>query len=331
MRYWFSILLLSLSFCLSNAQAEESTPENEPLAADEVETIEFERPAIHSRSQIAANEFRTTFPEQFIEIPGTANHYPALYLPANAKTAKGLIVFVPGLLETADSVTNIAQLRRAVTDKGWNSLSLNLPDPEPELLRIESTPITLSDTDTANTKESEQSEEPTTETVSEPFLGDDNAIISTDEVTTDVAAESAAADYAATIEPLLNATLEYIATQQAKKIIFIAQHEGAYWLLDYLTTHKTQSINAILLINPRHPRQAKQKFAFFITELDITTVDFYSTNSPSQANEAKERLNASKRKAKSDFQQLKINGLSEKTAQQRAQTKVLGWLHRYQP
>lgn len=331
MRYWFSILLLPLSFSLSNAQAEESPPENEPLNAEEVETVEFKRPAIHSRSQIAANEFRSAFPEQFIEIPGTTDNYPALYLPANAKTAKGLIVFVPGLFESADSVTNIAQLRRAVTDKGWHSLSLNLPDPEPELLRIESTPITLSDTDTASTEEPEQAEEPTAEAVSEPFLADDSATISTGEVTIDVAVESAAADYAATIEPLLNATLEYIATQPAQKIIFIAQHEGAYWLLDYLTTHKTQSINAVLLINPRYPRQAKQKFASFITELDITTVDFYTTHSTSQANEAKERLNASKRKAKSTFQQLKINSISEKNAQQQTQTKVLGWLHRYQP
>src|SRR5690554_1291334 len=161
MRYWLSILLLFLPLSLSNAQAEESTQEGENLEVEAVEAVESERPALNSRSQLAAQQFRTTFPEQLIEIPGTANHYSALYLPANAKTAKGLIVFVPGLLETADSATNIAQLRRAVTDKGWHSLSLNLPDPEPELLRIESTPIVLPDTHfETETTDNEEPEQP---------------------------------------------------------------------------------------------------------------------------------------------------------------------------
>ncbi len=344
MRYWRSILLLSLSFSLSNVQAEESTQEGENLEVEAVEAVEIERPALNSRSQLAAQQFRTIFPEQLIEIPGTTNHYSALYLPANAKTAKGLIVFVPGLLETADSATNIAQLRRAVTDKGWHSLSLNLPDPEPELLRIESTPIVLSDThfetetetdtETADNENPEQAQEPAADAVSDPFLDNDNATISTDETITDLAAESTAVDYADTIAEVLNATLAYIETQQAKKLIFIAQHEGAYWLLDYLTTHKTQPINALLLINPRYPEQKTRKFSSFISELDITMVDFYSTSLTAPAteavSEAKERLNASKRKETSDFQQFKINASGKKLAQKQTQTKVLGWLHRYQ-
>lgn len=340
MRYWLSILLLFLPLGLSNAQAEESTQEGENLEVEAVEAVEIERPALNSRSQLAAQQFRTTFPEQLIEIPGTANHYSALYLPANAKTAKGLIVFVPGLLETADSATNIAQLRRAVTDKGWHSLSLNLPDPEPELLRIESTPIVLPDThfetETTDNEEPEQpqAEEPAADVVSDPFLDNDNATISTDETITDIAAEFTAVDYADTIEEVLNATLAYIETQQAKKLIFIAQHEGAYWLLDYLTTHKTQPINALLLINPRYPEQKTRKFSSFISELDITMVDFYSTSLTAPAteavSEAKERLNASKRKETSDFQQFKINASGKKLAQKQTQTKVLGWLHRYQ-
>lgn len=340
MRHWFSILLLSLSFSLSNVQAEESTQEGETLEVEAVEAVEIERPALNSRSQLAAQQFRTTFPEQLIEIPGTANHYSALYLPANAKTAKGLIVFVPGLLETADSATNIAQLRRAVTDKGWHSLSLNLPDPEPELLRIESTPIVLPDThfetETTDNEEPEQpqAEEPAADVVSDPFLDNDNATISTDETITDIAAEFTAVDYADTIEEVLNATLAYIETQQAKKLIFIAQHEGAYWLLDYLTTHKTQPIDTLLLINPRYPEQKNRKFSSFISELDIAMVDFYSTSLTAPAteavSEAKERLNASKRKETSDFQQFKINATGKKSAQKQTQTKVLGWLHRYQ-
>ncbi len=340
MRHWFSILLLSLPFSLSNVQAEESTQEGETLEVEAVEAVEIERPALNSRSQLAAQQFRTIFPEQLIEIPGTANHYSALYLPANAKTAKGLIVFVPGLLETADSATNIAQLRRAVTDKGWHSLSLNLPDPEPELLRIESTPIVLSDThfetETTDNEEPEQpqEEEPAADVVSDPFLDNDNATISTDETITDIAAESTAVDYADTIEEVLNATLAYIETQQAKKLIFIAQHEGAYWLLDYLTTHKTQPINTLLLINPRYPEQKNRKFSSFISELDIAMVDFYSTSLTAPAteavSEAKERLNASKRKETSDFQQFKINATGKKSTQKQTQTKVLGWLHRYQ-
>ncbi len=340
MRYWLSILLLFLPLSLSNAQAEESTQEGENLEAEAVEAVEIERPVLNSRSQLAAQQFRTIFPEQLIEIPSTANHYSALYLPANAKTAKGLIVFVPGLLETADSATNIAQLRRAVTDKGWHSLSLNLPDPEPELLRIESTPIVLSDThfetETTDNEEPEQpqEEEPAADVVSDPFLDNDNATISTDETITDIAAESTAVDYADTIEEVLNATLAYIETQQAKKLIFIAQHEGAYWLLDYLTTHKTQPINALLLINPRYPEQKTRKFSSFISELDITMVDFYSTSLTAPAteavSEAKERLNASKRKETSDFQQFKINATGKKSTQKQTQTKVLGWLHRYQ-
>ncbi len=340
MRYWLSILLLFLPLSLSNAQAEERTQEGENLEAEAVEAVEIERPVLNSRSQLAAQQFRTTFPEQLIEIPGTANHYSALYLPANAKTAKGLIVFVPGLLETADSATNIAQLRRAVTDKGWHSLSLNLPDPEPELLRIESTPIVLSDThfetETTDNEEPEQpqEEEPAADVVSDPFLDNDNATISTDETITDIAAESTAVDYADTIEEVLNATLAYIETQQAKKLIFIAQHEGAYWLLDYLTTHKTQPINTLLLINPRYPEQKNRKFSSFISELDIAMVDFYSTSLTAPAteavSEAKERLNASKRKETSDFQQFKINATGKKSTQKQTQTKVLGWLHRYQ-
>jgi len=336
MRYWFSILLLSSLFSLSTAHSETAGQDSELLEtedsiSEQSEAVELKRAPINSRSQIAVHEFRIQYPAQLIELPGTTTHHSALYLPANAKTAKGLIVFVPGLFETADSVTNIAQLRRAVTDKGWHSLSLNLPDPEFEPLRIDSAAISLPDTDSSEaTADDTLAEESGAAAVSEPFLDNTSAAISAGEVLANEAAEPEIEDYVKTIEQLLDATLAYAANQQTKELIFIAQHEGAYWLLDYLTTHNNQPVNAILLINPRYPEHATQKFASFITELDISTVDFYSTRITAQANEAKERLNASKRKAKSHYQQFKVHAADEQASQKKAQSKVLGWLHRYQ-
>lgn len=342
MHYGFFTLALicctGLSF--SQAYADEVTPETLAAETEEAATaqphpLDLERPQVISRSQLAAAELARRYPDQLIELPSSAQQFQALYLPANAPTAKGLIVFVPGLYETADSVVHIAQLRQSVTDKGWDSLSLNMPDPYIEPMRIESR---ISEAELAATLEADAPED---ETLDDEEIATDSSNSGDPQIVTQselISAAPSAADTdtlhsdpddAATLESLLNSTLIYANEHAPQELIFIAQHEGAYWLLTHLAKHNKSSINAILLINARQPAQATQSFASLITQLDIKIVDIYSNSHASHAFAAKQRANASARKASSDFEQFAINAASKRLAYQQTQAKVLGWLHNY--
>lgn len=54
----------------------------------------------------------------------------ALWLPANAGTAAGIVVIVPGDGESADWPQVVSPLRKKLPNAGWSTLSLTLPDPQ---------------------------------------------------------------------------------------------------------------------------------------------------------------------------------------------------------
>src|SRR5690554_1840632 len=76
---------------------------------------------------------QSTEAEQLITLTTAAEHFSALFLPANRALAHDVVILLPGLGETFDWPIAIGPLRRNLPDAGWHSLSLNLPEPELEL------------------------------------------------------------------------------------------------------------------------------------------------------------------------------------------------------
>ena len=61
--------------------------------------------------------------EQLITLTTAAEHFSALFLPANRAVAHGVVILLPGLGETFDWPIAIGPLRRNLPDAGWHSLS----------------------------------------------------------------------------------------------------------------------------------------------------------------------------------------------------------------
>lgn len=322
---WLSLCLaLSLSPALAQDDSKETFEESTPVAVEVAPPLP--RPELPNRSQAALQLFQQQLGEELIEIPSTNATLAALYLPANSPEPKGIVVLIPGAHEHANTQRYIGSLRHALADKGWHSLSLNLPDPSFQPLYIKGKALTtapqteapIDTADTAEDTEAASALNPNTETESEQTARPP--------VTTE--SEAFAPPYNVLISELLSDALAHAQTISPQPVILLAQHEGAYWALEQ-ALHNQPAANALILLDPRLPEEATHSFAQLIEPLSVTSVELYSPLLNKRESEATHRRKAAKRNPTQSYQHIRVNEQNSALAQQAMQTKVLGWLHRY--
>lgn len=319
-------LLVSLSFTESPEAEEGGETATEALPPDVIQEP-VERAELPSRSQMSTQALKRQLGEQLVEISTGETGFTALHLPANTYLPKGTVILVPGLFEHADASLNISPLRHALADKGWHSLSLNLPDPAFEALHIEGislrnvmpadNPANAAEQDTGSPHIDEQPTDGTDTQVTNSNTGVQNPVV------------TPVQQYDTKINQLLKAAIKHAGTTESGVSIMLGQHEGAYWALHYLHQQPDTKPDALVLLNPRYPDSAHPGFASLIEELDTTTVEIYSAYLNQREEEARQRLNAGRRNPGQHYTQTGITARSAKLAQEQVQTKVLGWLHRY--
>jgi hypothetical protein len=281
----------------------------DPPAAD------LSRPPQAERSAAAASALIRQLPDQEQQLLHAGDEtFLALWLPANAAEAHGVVVLVAGDGESADWPEVLGPLRRKLPDAGWHSLTLSLPDPQDDLpLAPASKAATAAPpldakadelppaTDTAQPDPSSQADQPT---------------------------EDAGERHARRIKQRIAAALELARQQQAKQIVLLGHGSGGYWSMRYLSEEQPADVRSLLLVDVKPATDASPGLDELQASLKLTTGDFYYKDRPLARNAANKRAQASKRQEHPAYTQVALKALpgNPDVEQEQLYRRLRGWL-----
>lgn len=320
-----TLLALSLTLALP-LHAEETTPTEppaEPAASEAPAPAEVPRVPLEERSQDSAAALERQLPkgEQQMLQAGDES-FLALWKPANAPEAKGVVLLIPGADESADWPKAIKPLRLKLPDTGWSTLSLSLPDskdaPLPEAV-LPRTP-----------------EPVTVDTASQPAEGAEQA----PSETTDAAAPAASAptpppapapvDPAERIFARIQAGIAFAEQQDAKNIVLLGHGAGAYWAALYLKERKPEAIKQLVVVAAQLPAGQTPPLEELIPGLKLATGDFFYKDQAADRGGAVRRKQASRRLAHDGYTQIALKALpgNQEAEQEQLFRRIRGWLEK---
>jgi len=331
-----------LRFCfglLAIAAAQLSA--GETTALPDSTTRSVERPTLPSRSETMAADLVRQLPAaEVVGLQAAEEAFVALWRPANVAEPKGVVILLPGEGESADWPIGIGPLRRGLPDHGWHTLSVSLPEspgfplplaPEPEPEPEQPLPEREPSESTADS--AEQPEAPNEagylpEETMAPSEEPPSETAETEVVEAPVIESGKGLQVSERIDERIEAALTYARTRQPEMIVLLGQGTGGYWAARYLRQLAPEDIQHLLLIQPRQPQGQEEPLTQLAPALKLATGDFYYKSSIGQQNEARERLNASRRNQHPAYHQVGLQFLpdNQTTEQQRLLRRVRGWL-----
>lgn len=309
-----TLIVLLLGLAPPTLAEEEASPADTPPE----QATEPSRQPVEERSADSADALERQLPkgEQQM-LPAEGGDFLALWKPANAPEAKGVVLLIPGANETADWPQTIQPLRSKLPDIGWSSLSLSLPDspeePLPEaVLPRAPEPVTVDTADTASETPGE-AEAPSTPT--------------------EAASEAPAAapmDPAQRVFARIDAGIAFAEQQDASSIVLLGHGDGAYWAALYLRERKPERIRQLVTVAAQLPAGQTPALEELIPGLKLATGDFFYKNQADARSAAVQRLQASKRLGHDSYTQIALQALPGNRAAEQEQLfrRVRGWLEK---
>lgn len=315
MRHTLLPPLLALCLILpvhAQVNADSNSAQAEPLRQPLVERSESGAEAL--QQQLPPAEQQTLQAEQVA--------FLALWKPANAPQARGVVILLPGAGESADWPRVIQPLRARLPDIGWSSLSLTLPDSLPAPLPEAVLPQTPLPGDNA------------AETAGQSNASDDKA--QTEGAAAQASGEAPAtppADPAARILARIQAGIAFAEQQDALEIVLLGHGEGAYWASLYLKEQPDSPIRRLVIIDPRQPAGQSLVTEALIPGLKLATGDFFYKDQASDRSLALRRKQSSQRLAHGSYVQVALKALPGNQAAEQEQLfrRVRGWLEKTAP
>ena len=317
-----TLLTLCLSLALP-AVAEEDPPATPETPAEEsAAPAEPPRIPLEERSQDSAQGLERQLPKDEQQtLQADQESFLALWKPANAPEAKGLVILVPGADESADWPRAIQPLRLKLPDVGWSSLSLTLPDsksaPLPEaLLPRTPEPVTV-DTGAAATEVDKQ-----------PAAEGDSAATPPTEPSPSEAPAPPPVDPAVRIFARIQAGIAFAEQQDSKNIVLLGHGDGGYWAALYLKEHKPEQIKQLVVVAPQLPAGQTPSLDDLIPGLKLATGDFFYKDLAADRGNAVRRKQASKRLDHDGYTQIALKALpgNLEAEQEQLFRRVRGWL-----
>ena len=313
-------IALGLCFCLlplASAWADEK-----PAAAPAPEStppVEAVRPTVEERSQAEASGLTQSLPErQQQTLQAGKESFLALWLPANAPRAEGVVIIVPGDGESADWPLAVGPLRRKLPDAGWQTLSLSLPDPMDSLVQTRP-----AEADAKADKEKDN----VPAKVDAPAPSGDAPSASETPPAQDPAIERRKA-YADRVMARIQAGVDFALQDKPKSIILLGHGTGAYWAARYLAEREPADIRNLLLVAAQMPNEFRPPLEDMVPRLQLATGDFYYRDRDGDRQTAMLRLQASKRETGKTYVQVGMNAVpgDPATEQDQLYRRVRGWL-----
>ena len=298
----------------------------EPEAGTETETeAEVERAELPERSEVAEVEIaRVITDDEQQRLSDGHKEFLALWKPANASQAAGVVILVPGKGEHADWPKTIAPLRQRLPDNSWATLSLSLPD------------------DPSDAPQARPADEPApassaADSSSEGQAADDIAAevassVQSGSTASNDASESAGmeeADYGSLVQARIQAGIDHAMARNLPTVVLLGHGSGAYWAAQYLKSNPNSGVVNLLLIAAQQPAEAGEPLPDTLKELkNVVSGDFYYKDKPADRNAARLRMNAAKQQAQPNYIQIAMKALpgNPKVEQEQLYRRVRGWL-----
>ncbi|MEH6491506.1 DUF3530 family protein [Halopseudomonas sp.] len=317
MRALLLLIALSLPLC-SQAQ----TPETEEAAADATPTAQAgkraESPSRNALYQQALERRLPTEEQRQLDFHGESQL--GLYLPAARPEALGGVLLIAGPGEHADWPELIGPARRRLSDAGWNTLSISLPDaPLPASVAEPATPNP--DVDTADKEGSDEPEDPQLAADNQP---DQPPVPTTAQAITTT-------DYATRCMQLIQAAWQVLAAEKNEHITLITRAEAGYWALRAASPPASQQPpHAIVLFKPRDAAiEGQPSLNLLLEKWDKPLLELLAASSPQGAIQAREHQRIARRMGHSLYQQWDIDYLPDSVlADDMLQKRLQGWLER---
>jgi pimeloyl-ACP methyl ester carboxylesterase len=289
-------------------------------AAADPPAADLSRPPQAERSADAASALIRQLPDQEQQVLQAGDEsFLALWLPANAVEAHGVVVLVAGDGESADWPNVLGPLRRKLPEAGWHSLTLSLPDPQDDLPLAPAIKAANAATATDAPPPAAKAGElpPVTDTV-QPDPSPQ----------TDQPTEDASERHARRIKQRIAAALELARQQQAKQIVLLGHGSGGYWSMRYLSDEQPADVRSLLLVNVKPAADASPGLDELQASLKLTTGDFYYKDRPLERSAATERAQASKRQKHPAYTQVALKALpgNPEVEQEQLYRRLRGWL-----
>ena len=247
----------------------------------------------------------------------------ALWLPANAGTASGIVVIVPGDGESADWPQAVSPLRHKLPNAGWSTLSLTLPDPQAPSLppRPEAAPAApagdASGEAPAAPAENSSETAPTEAAAAEPPPASPAA----EPETTQVSHQQRVFDR-------IDAAVVAARQEKPARLILLGHGSGAYWAAQYLSEKKPDDIQNLLLVSAEAPKSFTGNAEELLAGLKLATGDFYYKDQPQDRQAALKRMQAGKRQQHPAYVQVAMKALpgNPEIESEQLFRRIRGWL-----
>nr|WP_271273115.1 DUF3530 family protein [Aliamphritea hakodatensis] len=255
----------------------------------------------------------------------------SLFMPSGITESYGGIILFHGSMATPDWPDIIRPLRLTLSDQGWATLSVALPDPNPapvpERMMQASVPSGSGDgTETGSADDTGLAEAAATEAAMT------ESAMSGDTMTNSMAKEESPPKepYIDQLTRIAIAASTQLTDREQNRQIIIGIGTGAVWAAAYIAQAQDEQNIRLLMIDPRQPDDpSAPQLSELIPLLDSETVlDLYFENSEFSKAQARHRLRLSMRSKLPDYRQIKINQRPDdsKREQQWLAKKVRGIL-----
>lgn len=285
-----------------------------------------EHAAVPERSENEAQALQQQLPNtEQQQLSTNAGNFLALWKPANAAEASGVVILIPGDSESADWPQAIGPLRNKLPDVGWSSLSLTLPDPHDQAPQVAPVPATETTGATAEADPAAPASEPadapapsetaaTTQAIPAPEAGP--------------LTQATPEQHAERVLARIQAAVAFAQSQKAKRIVLLGHGSGGYWAARYLGNSPSPEVQNLLLVAAQVPAGFSPPLEELVPSLKLAVGDFYYKDQPADRTAALKRQQASKRQAQPAYVQVAMKALpgNPATEQEQLFRRIRGWL-----
>lgn len=324
--------------CAAPVWAEEPAPAPAPAdaapaateapaeASAETPAAPTEHAAVPERSENEAQALQQQLPTpEQQQLSTNAGNFLALWKPANATEASGVVILIPGDSESADWPQAIGPLRNKLPDVGWSSLSLTLPDPHDQAPQVAPAPAAETTNATAEADPAAPASEPadppapseaaaTTQAIPAPEAGP--------------LTQATPEQHAERVLARIQAAVAFAQSQKAKRIVLLGHGSGGYWAARYLGNSPSPEVQNLLLVAAQVPAGFSPPLEELVPSLKLAVGDFYYKDQPADRTAALKRQQASKRQAQPAYVQVAMKALpgNPATEQEQLFRRIRGWL-----
>ena len=293
-------------------------------AADTAAAPPTEHVAVPERSENAALGLQQQLPNtEQQQLTTSDGNFLALWKPANAAEASGVVILIPGDSESADWPQAIGPLRHKLPDVGWSSLSLTLHDPHDQAPQV--TPAPAPSEAASATAEADPAA-PASDTAPEETPAAATQAIPAPEA--GPLTQATPEQHAERVLARIQAAVAFAQSQKAKRIVLLGHGSGGYWAARYLGNSPSPEVQNLLLVAAKVPEGFSPPLEELVPGLKLAVGDFYYKDQPADRTAALKRQQASKRQAQPAYVQVAMKALpgNPATEQEQLFRRIRGWL-----